>query len=1195
MSTKNSLTTLLSDLLRYQTNGYEIITTLSEVFSSNSDTVSLDLQDKEGVIKTIKIPSFGALSKKINRLESNIERLSSLNDSSASLRLSDGKFRKILVSRLKKEAADISAINAPTTFNAKENWFFESFLNPLLYVTFDFSGQISTSTERVEVSRYVLNLDTDEKLRIFEENFKGNADIQFQDFYETIVDSNITFFKDQDVIDLPPRTVRYFGDFAVTDITDETVTEEVNGVVSTKRVLRLKLNTLTYNDRQSRFLGTQSLKIGDSLVVNADTPNTRYMIESIDASTRSVTVSLVEGFDRITIGSDVLSYYDEDESSVNVEVNVGFNEHTVIFIRPIDPDSKIAAINWSPGCAFYTNELTTLDENDEEILLSTYYQNSVIDFGAYLYSMSKEGIPPSIFGINPDAPTISADDFQVVKINEHRTESSSIENLRNLQADKVRVNSEIVSVDKKLKSLEKKVSTTKYLSKKVEDTDKNEMSKLINERENLSSRLGSIVDNINTVSTSENVFDLKPKYRLRGFFPIPEAKKTDRTGAQEVIQFLVRYRYVKKDGGANKPEQIEFIDNTGESRRGTFSSWEQYKTDIRTRVEDPDTGEITWEIEDVEDGDAVNINQIDLAISPGEGIEFQVKSISEAGWPANPKTSVWSDLVRVDFPDNLESIQDADEIVEAARRDRVRLDLENQLRSAGVYDHVASQFTQGDVTYKHDAKEIASGFFNDAGGNVSLFDKIQAIDRELSRLQTLIEKAKGKLVVRFIDDIGQEYPVQPNSKIKLFAGNYKDEVSNLPVKKGAIITKNYFIRMFNDAASTLELYSREFGTRYAKVTESYSEGENYDQADSDYNRIRRYDYVPLGLSNPDESEVTQYGFIRRYPEQSSQVLGQFLGVRYKSVDGTKNLYSSVGGQTYGVYDSRSITEGTSPFFATQTEDLEEVALQSVFDSLSASTNIGSTANGDFIWKGGTNGNWTIPVSDSLVQNNFANSIFVHISHPSISSWSDSSTTDTGVNEIVQDEVRNSVFAGIPVGSTGWNKQTALFYEGTGATADKYAKVGFEDSDQYLIGPKSVGAYLYLAPKDHELITVPGSDSLSFTTIEFGTKGSLVIPVIFQYRMTDYYGDGNTGIGNIKGDPNSNSRTNVTYTKTIGVDIYSNPTDKERFSFDVECTARYFSKSLSSKEGPLRTFENVVDDLLAQGVSITPNTSRDLGS
>jgi hypothetical protein len=135
--------------------------------------------------------------------------------------------------------------------------------------------------------------------------------------------------------------------------------------------------------------------------------------------------------------------------------------------------------------------------------------------------------------------------------------------------------------------------------------------------------------------------------------------------------------------------------------------------------------------------------------------------------------------------------------------------------------------------------------------------------------------------------------------------------------------------------------------------------------------------------------------------------------------------------------------------------------------------------------------------------------------------------------------------------------------------------------------------MFVNPNSHKDLVVNGSDSLSLKTISFGTNTALNIPVTFQYRMTDYFGLGDAGLGNVGGKPTANSSTNIEYTKTIGIDIYSNPIDKERFSFDLEVTARYYSKSLITKDIPVRSFETALDDLTKTIKVVTPRTSRDV--
>ena len=1191
MDTKYSLTTLLNDLLKLQNNGYQIITKLSDVVSSNADTVEIEVADSNGVIQKVYVPSFGAIKQQIVQLENNVKSISGVGDGDTSVQLSDGSFRKILISTLQKEAQTIKSMNAPLNFNTRENWFFESFLNPLLYVSFDLTNQVKYNTENVEIARYILNLDTQQKKTLFEREYLNNSSIDYISFIKKIVNNNITYFLDKSVVDMPPRSLRYSGDFMIININDVTETVIVNEANVQKRYLQLQLDKLTYNDNRSQYLGTISLKINDSLVLNTGKKNTRFKVVSVDSSRSTVNVEQIEGFDSANIGSS-MAFYGVDDSPVYSEVNIGFNENCVIFIKPIDPDSKIQATNWSPGVGIYTNDLVITDTKGNSMDLATYYTNEVVDFGSYLYSAVKDKTIPAIFGAEPNSPTIDGGDFKVLAINDHLTSSGSIEKLTKLNSDKIRIQSQISALDKSIADLRSKIQTTKYSSQKLEDTDRSELSKIIDERNSQSSLYNSTIEDINQVGDSESTDNLKTKYRIRGFFPIPEKKSNDRASDQEVIQFRIQYRYTKKDGSSNQPQQIPFTDNNGDVRSGTFSSWIEYKSKVRNRTINKSTGIASWASEDLESSESVNINQIDLPIQSGESVEFRIKSISEAGWPVTAVESEWSEIITVDFPSEFESIIDPNSIIEKARNEKIKVEFQSELVKMNLDKISDASFTQNNTFFTSVAQQIASGFLTSENNVISLYEKLTNIDQELVLLRSLIANAKGKIVISIVDEDGVEYSVTNNQTLKIFAGNYRDQVSSLPVKKGVIVTKNYFVKINNDAASELELYSRLFGSKYNKIDSSNTAGTNYSAQDIDYNKTRRYDFVPLGLSNPETSDIASYGFIRNTPDQSSQVMSQFINVRYKSIDSKSNLYSSIGATSaYSVLDSKSVLYNTTPYRSVLTSDLEHTA--SCFSNVTFTAYPIGSASTDFIWQGGISKDAVVSWNDasSLAGFTEANSILVHSDHPKISEWVIGGTVSSRTQ--AENYIRNSMLGSIPKGSTGYNTQTAFFYEGIGGTANKYAKIGFEGDDQYLIGQKSCGAYLYLNPTSHSNLIVNGSDSLSLQTISFGNNSGLNIPITFQYRMTDYFGYGNIGLGKVAGNPSSNSSTNIEYTKTIGLDIYANPLDKERFSFDLELTARYFSKSLITKDIPVRTFETALDDLTKTIKVVNPTTSRDI--
>jgi hypothetical protein len=245
----------------------------------------------------------------------------------------------------------------------------------------------------------------------------------------------------------------------------------------------------------------------------------------------------------------------------------------------------------------------------------------------------------------------------------------------------------------------------------------------------------------------------------------------------------------------------------------------------------------------------------------------------------------------------------------------------------------------------------------------------------------------------------------------------------------------------------------------------------------------------------------------------------------------------------------------------------------------------TNASGEFIWSGTLTGG--IPNTVATVTD-WNNGIYVHKDHPYIGKiWSDIPAAPVigpgSTGAIGPSGVRNSGYAPLFASdiTDGSRKQKPYFYY-TGPTSTfitddaRVGKLAFEEEDQYLLGPNSCGAYFFMSPSNNTgAINVDGSNKLSIKTLKFGSENAVTIPLVFQYRMTDYFGENSDGIGSIGGDP-TGTINQLNYTKTLGIDIYSNT--NERYSFDIEISARYRSKSLQLQEVPSRDLENVVDDL-----------------
>jgi hypothetical protein len=97
--------------------------------------------------------------------------------------------------------------------------------------------------------------------------------------------------------------------------------------------------------------------------------------------------------------------------------------------------------------------------------------------------------------------------------------------------------------------------------------------------------------------------------------------------------------------------------------------------------------------------------------------------------------------------------------------------------------------------------------------------------------------------------------------------------------------------------------------------------------------------------------------------------------------------------------------------------------------------------------------------------------------------------------------------------------------------------------------------------------VNGVNARANKELDNGATNALVIPVIFQCRMTDYYGPSITssssagGLGILGGfNPNSTvPPKNLTYVRQIGLDLYQQ--DKQTFSFDIQVSSTYQKDSL----------------------------------
>lgn len=1280
MAENNSIQTLLPELLRLFNNSLESFEKVNQAITSSRDSVTVNIQNNDGTNSRLTIPSFGYLKNSVDRLNTNINTITNFNDANSSIRLPDGTFRKLVLAQLPTEAADLTAINSVNEFNIKPNWFFEELINPLLYISFDITGQAPIDTERAIVQRYILNTNSQSKINYFENQYNGSSEINYNTFLQQIVEKNISYVLDEAVVDLPPRDKRFSGKFSVIRIGEESVTSTVNGVEQTTTQKLYKLNKIFYTDSEADFPDTVQLKVGDSLEVVSTPIDTRYTVTQIDSSTNSVIVRLQEGSRTISIGADVLKIGSALNNLVEVDVTVGFNERCVTFVKPIDPNSKIPAVNWSPGSGFYTNDLITIDSNGNQQNLADYYQRNAVDFGRYLLSFAQDKMPTSREGLIPNAPVLSADDFTVDLINAQVSKSKAIVQLTDLSNQKNTVQATLSELDTSIAQSREKIQTTNYSTEVERDADKNALQGLITEKGSAAKLYSSVVTEISATAKDNSVKSISPKYRVRGFWAMPEEKSFPATGIQDIIKFQYRYRYLSADGAANPVSQFSFTDGSGTSQ-GAFSNYIIVDSVVRPRSKNKVTGLYEWAPINDDNADSVNINQLDIPIRKGEQVEIQVKSISEAGWPSNPLTSEWSDPIRVEFPADLSSDNATESVLAQNQEDLALVALNENLESIGLPTHLSSSFTANETYFAHSTPVIASGFLSENQTPIDLFTKLNEMQNQLDLFAEILNNAVGELNATLVDDAGNTFSLRRNAITNIFAGFYSQEVDGLDDPRGAIITKTYFINIANTAQTTLQLISRVTGGRARMVNQSenssytindissgstilpatYSWLDNsavnqkngratYRSDDVDYNVVRKYDLTPILLTNPNVTAATAYGqTVSLPPFQSTQNKNQFIYSRFSDVSNDDTFYSYI-----------------NPSATAYTLNLDTIEN---FYNATAATTVGNPT-AEFIWGGGF-----LPSGLPTTRSGYFTTddvVSVSIAHPWLTNYTTyrnayvALTGDTqtlpanipagGIDCTTGPNVpsvpgvpdinsgigtaavlfRQSKFAPLPSSNTFGRQQGMYLNENvTGLTNlaaslgainfdapfntqilqaspsltvanlenlwdptsgnyitggyDRNSKSSFENFDQYTLGKQSCGSYLFISADNHENIQVDGDSIQSFENIQFGQQNSINVPLVFQYRMTDYFGvTTGSGLGNIGGD-STGSTVNLTYAKRIGFDLFPNNSDVVQF--DIEVSAKYRSDRLSIDNFPKATVTKGLSDLEKVVATLQPSITQ----
>jgi hypothetical protein len=833
MPIQSSFPVVAEQVVTFNKNLVEILSKINSLTTTTEPAVSVQVYDEQGVLTTYSLPSFNFLKAEIDRLNNNINSLYSIDTPGALIQTSNqNKFKKIITVDLNREPNSIQQLNTVTAFKSTKNWFFDGLLNPMLWVSIDLTGKIENNVRKCLCRRYIIDFAKDaagaytplgqSALNSFNELFRGKTDINLDEFERwhratpgVVEPSNPNF--DEQVFDLDPNDLLYDGQFSVLRMQEDRL----------NRKLWYVLDTLDY-----LVTGTNDIKqlaVSDEVILNSAISNTRYKVIEVSTAESEYRVRFerVEGLDAIPVGIGTLKIYSPVTYVKNLKISIGYNERNIVFIKPLNTDNYLLAKNWSLGSGFWSNDLRlTSDTPENGLTMEQFYIDFVYDYGTVLQDLVAKKTPNKLAG-TPVAPTLNVNNFKVVQINKHLTDTPNANLIKTKHNFQQSLQSEVRQITEAIEDRNKKSKVTKFTSDAAKKQFDLELDDLHGKKDSKSKLLSSTTQEIIDLSKSP-MTKVTPKFNVRGFWNMPEAIITRGTTPQEIVQFRVQYRYTSKDGRETPIETFRIKSNSGLDQTGAFSNWNEFKTDARKRTFDAQTGEYTWQIEDVENADTPNINQLDIPINVNEKIEVRIKSISEVGWPESPVESDWSEALTIEFPDDLNNVlNENDFILQEANKEDLRVRMNNDLSAKGLDNHLADTTVVNNKTIHHDADKILSGFKDENGVALDVYQYLTNITNRLAALEEKIKRAKGELEVVLLRN-NQEFVISNGSEqvFNVECEDYLESFTGTGVPTGRVyannihVIKDFVLKVRNKAVeSPLGLLS---GRTYLNNSSVYS-------------------------------------------------------------------------------------------------------------------------------------------------------------------------------------------------------------------------------------------------------------------------------------------------------------------------------------------------------------------------------------
>ena len=750
-------------------NIYNLLNGFQQASVSNLN-ITVPIKKADGTIEQVSINSFQKLQQELTRIDSNFKSLINADNLSYTLEADGSISQQTKTSFINAEYLENFVINPTCIVDTK------STIDNLIY-----------PTVKIPITRNS-TIRSDVYCKIFE-IIDGWSEIGEN---PTVIDINylqqnglINCREVNRTLQLEKNQVKYFGKF-----TTETLKQ------LTSNSFEILLNDTKYGGLNT--LGNNYyLKVNDILV--SKTGSSKYIINEIDKFTKICKLTRISGSEILTIGIENLYFNEiitENQNIVGIPVKPAQN--IVIFLstenfKNISFPSIGIKIDTTNYEVIYKDTTYTLDE---------FFINFVTNFSEYLIGLMNETAIPANLGIIPLKPVLNASNFKVIQINKHLDDSLTISEINKLNKQKQILLNDIDFKQKTIDKSQLEIDTQKFKSIEEKNYKLTEITSLKQQINVLKTNLLNVSKNIDVNAEKNGLKNLTPKYKIIGFWDIQNAIYSPLTQPQNIIKYEVVYRYLSKNVDTIENTSYNMINNLGEKVSVVFSPWNDLTTKIRNKIVNFE-GKLVWETQILDSVEEININQLAISINDGESVELKIRAVSEAGYPISPIKSNWSEILRIDFPEDIKKSNISSTISQNSI-DLNKAEFDNILQSYGLLTHISGTIKEGEKTFLHSSKDIASGQYTPEQKNIPLDTMIITLLKEINNLKSV--NTLNNVIVSVTDFHNETFIVKNNSTIELFGGNYTDTVDILNQNNwGSIIRKKGYIKITNNNSVPIEL------------------------------------------------------------------------------------------------------------------------------------------------------------------------------------------------------------------------------------------------------------------------------------------------------------------------------------------------------------------------------------------------------